>query len=74
VLAAAEGLSGEALGALLRREGLHEAQLTAWRGAATGALAEAPAAGGMTAAERRRLAAAEKRVRELEKGVPRWTP
>ncbi|MBZ4420859.1 transposase [Myxococcus sp. RHST-1-4] len=71
VLAAAEGLSGEALGALLRREGLHEAQLTAWRGAATGALAEAPAAGGMTAGERRRLAAAEKRVRELEKELRR---
>lgn len=71
VLAAAEGLSGEALGALLRREGLHEAQLTAWRGAATGALAAAPAAGGMTAGERRRLAAAEKRVRELEKELRR---
>ena len=31
-------LSGEALGAFLRREGLHEAQLTSWRDAAAGAL------------------------------------
>jgi transposase len=71
VLAAAEGLSGEALGALLRREGLHEAQLAAWRSAATGVLEQVPSAGAMSAGERRRLAAAEKRVRELEKELRR---
>ena len=36
----ASALSGEALGAFLRREGLHEAQLTAWREAASQALAD----------------------------------
>ncbi|HSP79786.1 MAG TPA: hypothetical protein VLQ93_14735 [Myxococcaceae bacterium] len=30
LLAATHGLAGEALGALLGREGLHEAQLVAW--------------------------------------------
>lgn len=71
VLAAAQGLSGEELGALLRREGLHEAQLAAWRGAATGALSDTPSGGAMTAGEKRRLASAEKRVRELEKELRR---
>lgn len=65
VLVAAQGLEGEALGALLRREGLHAAQLEEWRHAleATG--------GKLTAAERRRLAVSEKRVRELEKELRR---
>ena len=65
VLVASQGLEGEALGALLRREGLHAAQLEEWRGAleATG--------GRLTAAERRRLAVSEKRVRELEKELRR---
>ena len=34
VVVAADGLDGAALGELLRREGLHEAQLKAWREAA----------------------------------------
>ena len=38
VLVDAHGLTGEALGALLRREGLHEAQLMTWRDAAAEAL------------------------------------
>ena len=42
VVTEARGLSGTALGALLRREGLHEAQLSAWRAAAEAALAEPP--------------------------------
>lgn len=71
VLVAAQGLTGEALGALLRREGLHEVQLAAWRGAAAGALGETGTGGAMMAGERRRLAAAEKRVRELEKELRR---
>ena len=38
VVTEASGLTGSALGAFLRREGLHEAQLTAWRAAAEAAL------------------------------------
>ena len=73
VVAAAEGLEGQALGELLRREGLHEAQLKSWRDAAAGALtsAEAAPAGPLTAKQRRRLAGAEKRVKELERELRR---
>ena len=42
VVREAHGLSESALGALLRREGLHEAQLTAWRTVAEAALTEPP--------------------------------
>src|SRR4051812_1013526 len=38
LLAQADGLTGEALGELLRREGLHEADLGEWRRAALVAL------------------------------------
>lgn len=73
VVAAAQGLEGAALGELLRREGLHEEQLNAWRDAAAGALesAEAAPAGPRNAAERKRLTAANKRVKELEKELRR---
>ena len=70
VLAEAHGLEGEALGALLRREGLHEEQLAEWRAAAAGALSQgvqAAASGALTASQRRRLASSEKRVKELER-------
>ncbi|MCE9674132.1 helix-turn-helix domain-containing protein [Myxococcus stipitatus] len=74
VLAEAHGLEGEALGALLRREGLHEEQLAGWRAAAAGALsqgAQAAAPGALTASQRRRLASSEKRVKELERELRR---
>lgn len=73
VVATAEGLEEHALGELLRREGLHEEQLRAWRDAAAGALdsAEAAPSAAMTAAERRRLKVADKRIRELEKELRR---
>lgn len=73
VVAEAEGLSGTALGELLRREGLHEEQLRAWRAAAAGALdsAEVAPVGPATAAERRKLKVANKRVKELEKELRR---
>jgi len=61
-------LEGEAFGALLRREGLHEAQVTAWRAAAAEALgAEAAPAGASNSAQRLELAEAKKRVKELER-------
>lgn len=73
MVVAAQNLEGVALGELLRREGLHEDQLRAWRDAAAGALdsAEAAPAGPRTAGERRRLAAMNKRVKELEKELRR---
>nr|WP_161607082.1 transposase [Myxococcus xanthus] len=74
VLAEAHGLAGEALGALLRREGLHEGHLAEWRAAAAGALSqgtkEAPS-GALTAGQHRRLAVSEKRVKELERELRR---
>ncbi|RKH35289.1 IS3 family transposase, partial [Corallococcus praedator] len=70
VLVAAQGLTGEALGALLRREGLHEEQLTEWQQAAAGALSGASTQA-LPAKERRRLAVAEKRVKELERELRR---
>ena len=60
----ARGLTGSALGAFLRREGLHEAQLTAWRAAAEAALGAAarPRPGGSPEAQR---------IRELERELRR---
>lgn len=70
VLVAVQGLTGEELGALLRREGLHEEQLTEWQQAAAGALSGVSTQA-LPAKERRRLAAAEKRVKELERELRR---
>ncbi|MBJ6766242.1 transposase [Myxococcaceae bacterium JPH2] len=70
VLAATQGLAGEELGAVLRSEGLHEAQLKEWQQAAAGALA-GTSAEPLPAKERKRLAAAEKRVKELERELQR---
>ncbi|WP_323394402.1 transposase [Myxococcus guangdongensis] len=70
VLAATQGLTGEELGALLRSEGLHEAQLKEWQQAAAGALSGASTEP-LPAKERKRLAAAEKRVKELERELHR---
>lgn len=69
VVVAAEGLEGAELGELLRREGLHEAQLKAWRDAAAGALtsAEAAPSGALTARQRKRLAAVKELERELRR-------
>ncbi len=61
----ASALSGEALGAFLRREGLHEAQLTAWREAASAALADPKAP------KSKRPSPEAKRVRELERELLR---
>ena len=66
-------LEGEAFGALLRREGLHEAQVAAWREAAAGALsAEAAAPVGLSNAEvRHEFSLAKKRLAELERELRR---
>jgi transposase len=64
VLVEAQHLEGEGLGAFLRKEGLHAAQVQAWRDA-LGA-EEAPAG-----AERLRILATERRVKELERELRR---
>jgi len=65
-------LVGEAFGALLRREGLHEAQVTAWRAAAAEALsAEAASGGSWNSAQSLELAEAKKRLKELERDALR---
>lgn len=72
LLVKADGLEGEALGAFLRREGLHESQLRSWRDAAAGALgAEAAPPGASKAEERRAAAEAKKRIKELERELRR---
>jgi transposase len=71
LLVKAEGLEGEALGALLRGEGLHESQLRAWREAAAGALGAEAASSGAKAGERRTAAEAKKRIKELERELGR---
>ena len=60
----AHGLSDTALGALLRREGVHETQLSAWRAAAEAALAE-PTRGRATPSVE------AKRIKELERELRR---
>lgn len=61
-------LEGEAFGALLRREGLHETQVNEWRAAAAEALSAEAAPGGLSnSAQRQELAEAKKRVKELER-------
>ena len=65
-------LEGEAFGELLRREGVHEAQVTAWRAAAAEALsAEAAPGGASSSAQRQELAEVKKRVKELERDALR---
>jgi transposase len=64
VVTEASGLSGSDLGALLRREGLHEAQLLSWRKAAEAAL-------GVPARPRPGGSPEAKRIRELERELRR---
>lgn len=64
VVTEARGLTGSALGALLRHEGLHEAQLTAWRAAAEAAL-------GAPAQPRPGHSPEAQRIRELERELRR---
>ena len=63
VVSAARGLDEHALGALLRREGVHEAELTAWQAAAEAALTDAPG--------RAPRSAEAQRIQELERELRR---
>lgn len=63
----AASLSDEALGAFLRSEGLHEAQLTEWRSVATEAATHA-----LAGAPRRSASSAEtKKIKQLERELHR---
>ena len=67
VVLAAEGLEDEALGALLRQEGLHAAQLAAWRAAAEAALsAPVPRRPSGPSPEAERIVALERELRRKE--------
>lgn len=68
----AEPLEGEAFGEMLRREGLHEAQVVAWREAAAGALGAEAAPGALSNSEvRHEFSVAKKRVAQLERELHR---
>ncbi|MEP7347640.1 MAG: IS3 family transposase, partial [Gemmatimonadaceae bacterium] len=64
VVTEARDLTGSALGAFLRREGLHDAQLTAWRAAAEAAL-------GAPVRPRSGVSPEAKRIQELERELRR---
>ena len=68
ILTEATGLEGDELGALLRREGLHEADLGEWRRAALGALG-APAKPAPGSAEARRIRELEKQLHRKDKAL-----
>lgn len=68
ILAETEGLNGEELGAVLRREGVHEADLTEWRQAAMAALG-GPMKSGAGTPEARRVRELEKQLRRKDKAL-----
>jgi hypothetical protein len=69
VVIEARGLSETDLGALLRREGLHESDLTAWQAAAEAALS--PGRRAPPAAEQERERRDQRRIHELERELRR---
>lgn len=74
VLTEVAGLSESDLGALLRREGLHEARLAEWRQAAEAALAEGQMARGTSRGRTKPSSEAVRdalRIKELEREVRR---
>lgn len=69
VVVAAGGLDDSALGALLRREGLHEAQLKEWRAEAEAALGGAAKRKGKASAESLRVKQLERELRRKDKAL-----
>jgi len=69
VVQEAHGLRDSARGALLRREGLHEAQLTAWRAAAEAALAAPTRARATPAVDAKRIQELERELRRKDKAL-----
>lgn len=66
VLREAHGLDASALGAFLRREGLHAAQLIAWRAAAEAALTDSARGRPAPSAEAKRIQALERELRRKD--------
>lgn len=69
LLGQAQGLTGEELGAMLRREGVHAAELEAWRNAAFEALLGSASAVSPSAAERKRIQALERELERKDKAL-----
>ena len=68
VVAEASRLDDAALGVLLRREGLHKAELDAWKSAAEGALSPS---GSSSSAAKRKVSLESKRIATLERELRR---
>ena len=69
VVIEASGLGDDALGAFLRREGLHETQLKEWRAEAEAALGGTTKRGGRSSAERKRVQQLERELRRKDKAL-----
>ena len=69
----AENLEGEALAALLRREGLYESELKAWREAAYAAISPTTEGGAspQSAAHRKEVAAIKGQLKQLQRELRR---
>lgn len=68
VVLAAQGLSEPELGALLRREGLHAAQLAEWQAVVAAAL-EAPRPRSASSPDTQRIAALERELRRKDRAL-----
>ena len=69
VVAEAVGMDDAELGVLLRREGLHEAQLLEWRKALLGALATPGPKGPSVSQERKKIRELERELRRKDKAL-----
>lgn len=69
VVLEAQSLSEEELGAFLRRRGLHEAQLEAWREAVLAGLKETPRRSSKRSDEAKRIRALERELARKEKAL-----
>lgn len=69
VVAEAVGLDDTELGVLLRREGLHEAQLEAWRKALLGTLEKPGRKGPSVTQERRKIRKLERELKRKDKAL-----
>jgi transposase-like protein len=69
VVREAHGLSGSALGAFLRREGLHESQLRAWQAAVAAALTEPTRGRAKPSEDAKRIQELERELRRKDKAL-----
>lgn len=69
LLIEAQGLSDEALGSFLRREGIHAAELETWRTTVLNALGERTPARSAKTSDRRRIAELERELARKEKAL-----